>query len=94
MQFGRLTWGILAGSLALTAAFAVQAIADRIFGFVVGRRVLSVTFLGVGGAVLWFADHFELMRSAYAEPILGLQDQAADPTPASRNGGADSSAPR
>ena len=90
MQLGRLPWAILAGVLAITAVFAVRMVAEGVFDFVVGRRALSATFLGVGGAVLWLADHFDLMRSAYAEPALGLHDHAPTEPSTKGNAGDDS----
>lgn len=74
MRFSRLGLGIVAGVVAVAAVLVVQALETRFLG-APRRTSLWATFVGTGGAILWFADRFGLLASAYSEPTLGLREQ-------------------
>jgi hypothetical protein len=77
MQLGRVSIGIVAGIVALLAMFVVQALETRLFGSASGRSLMTM-FLAAGIAVLWLADRFGILASAYTEPALGLRNSDAD----------------
>jgi hypothetical protein len=72
MRLGRLACGVIAGIVGIVSAVAVQAIETRVLGETTGRS-FWVTFFAVGGAVLWLADHFELLAAPYTERSLDLR---------------------
>lgn len=76
MRFGRLSWGIVAGAVAVAAVFVVQVLETRFLGSS-NRGSLWAAFVGAGGAVLWLADRFELIESPYAQSPFGIRGEAA-----------------
>jgi hypothetical protein len=76
MTFGRLTWGIMAGTAGTVSVLVVQWMWTRVFGEFTHVSLWWV-FVGAGGAVLLAADYLGLMASPYTEPTPSLDARAS-----------------
>ena len=74
MRLNRVVCGGVAGIVGLVAAFLVAEVETRLLGTST-RRSFWVTFLVVGGTVLWVADWFGLLASAYTPPTLDIYEK-------------------
>jgi hypothetical protein len=72
VRFGRLAWGIIAGTVGTIVAFAVQAVETRVIGTTTGK-LFWVAFVGAGGGVLWLVDRLGLLASPYSDETLELR---------------------
>jgi hypothetical protein len=74
MRLNRVACGGFAGAIGLLAAFLVGEVETRLLGTST-RRSFWVTFLVVGGAVLWVADWFGLLASPYTPPTFDIYEK-------------------
>jgi hypothetical protein len=84
MRLSRLAWGVIAGALAIAAAFLVAEFDVGVPFAIFGVDLAKWTFLVVGAGVLWLADRFDLMSSAWTDPVLRLEPAAPGSRPSKR----------
>jgi hypothetical protein len=84
MRLSRLAWGVIAGALAMAATFLVAEVDAGVPFAIFGVNLTKWTFLVVGAGVLWLADRFDLMSSAWTDPVLRLEPAAPENRPSKR----------